>query len=140
MNRKLRHVVARMQAARFAPDLVAATIHHDQLTSADRDCVELFQEIQLGENLDGVRQDVEADAQLANGCRIARTRRSRCRARARTALWRGHRFRHQRSEFASRPSREDINGEPVSVLGEGGMKSDSALFVLPFSVLPSFRV
>ena len=37
-------------------------------------------------------------------------------------------------------SREDINGEPVSVLGEGGLKSYSALLVSPFSVLPSFRV
>jgi hypothetical protein len=37
-------------------------------------------------------------------------------------------------------SREDINAEPVSLLGESGMKSYSALVVSPFSVLPSFRV
>ena len=67
MNRELWHVVTCMQTARFAPDLVAVTIHHDQLTRADRGGVKLFEEIQFDENLDGVRQDGDADTQLANG-------------------------------------------------------------------------
>jgi hypothetical protein len=106
-----------MQTARFAPDLVAATIHHDQLARADRDCIERLQEIQLDQNPDGVRQNVDADAQLANGARLlvhdavdaARVKSQRgCQATDSTA-------NYQDAHRSTSP--RDINGKPVSLPG-----------------------
>jgi len=40
MHRELRHVVAGVDAARLAPDLLAEPVGVDQLVGADRDGVE----------------------------------------------------------------------------------------------------
>jgi hypothetical protein len=44
MDRKLRHVVAGMDAAHFAPDLMAVTVEIVQLVRTDRDGVELIEQ------------------------------------------------------------------------------------------------
>src|SRR5262249_28341359 len=67
MNRELRHVVTRIDAARFAPDFLTVTIEIVELVGADRDVVELRQETERGKLAHGMRQCVDADAKLANG-------------------------------------------------------------------------
>ena len=66
MDRELRHVVAGIEPARLAPDLLAEAVQVEQLVGADRDGVEPFQEAELLQLLDGVRQRVDADAELAD--------------------------------------------------------------------------
>ena len=66
MDRELRHVVAGVDAARLAPDLLAEAVGVDQLVGADRDGVEPLHQAELLQFLDGVRQRVDADAKLAD--------------------------------------------------------------------------
>ena len=66
MHRELRHVVARVDAARLAPDLLAEPVGVDQLVGADRDRVEPLHQAELLQLLDGMRQRVDADAELAD--------------------------------------------------------------------------
>ena len=66
MDGELRHVVAGVDAARLAPDLLAEAVGVDQLVGADRDRVEPLQQAELLQFLDGVRQRVDADAELAD--------------------------------------------------------------------------
>ena len=66
MDRELRHVVAGVEPARLAPDLLAEAVHVEQLVGADRHCVEALQEAEPRKLLDGMRQRVDADAELAH--------------------------------------------------------------------------
>ena len=70
MDRELRNVVAGVEAARLAPDLLAEAVGVEQLVGADRDRVEPLEQAELGQFLDGVRQRVDADAELADGVRL----------------------------------------------------------------------
>jgi len=65
MDGKLRHVVAGIEPARLAPDLLAEAVGVKQLIGADADRIEPFQEPERGKLLDRVRQRVDADAELA---------------------------------------------------------------------------
>ena len=47
MDRELRHVVAGVEAARLAPDLLAEAVGVDQLVGADADRVEPLQQAEL---------------------------------------------------------------------------------------------
>ena len=67
VDRELRHVVAGVEAARLAPDLLAEPVGVDQLEGADADGVEPVEQTELRQFLDGVRQRVDADAELADG-------------------------------------------------------------------------
>jgi hypothetical protein len=62
---ELRHLVAGVNPARLAPDLLAEAIGVDQLAGADRHLVEPRQQAELGQLGDGVGEHVDADAQLA---------------------------------------------------------------------------
>ena len=64
MDRELRIVEAGVHAAQFGPHLLAEPADVVQFLGADADGVELGQEIERGELLDGVRQNVDADADL----------------------------------------------------------------------------
>ena len=66
VNGELRHVEAGIDAARLAPDLLAEAVGVEQLVGADGDGVEPLQQAELLELLDGVRQRVDADAELAD--------------------------------------------------------------------------
>src|SRR5262249_13887283 len=66
VDRELRHLVAGVEAARLAPDLLAVTVGVDQLARADRHLVEARQQAELLELRDGMRQHVDADAKLAD--------------------------------------------------------------------------
>ena len=49
MDRELRHVVAGVEAARLAPDLLAEAVGVDQLVGADRDRVEPVQQAEVAQ-------------------------------------------------------------------------------------------
>ena len=66
MNRELRHVIAGIEAARLTPDLLTEPVGVDQLKGADADRVEAIQQPELLQLLDGMRQRVDADAELAD--------------------------------------------------------------------------
>src|SRR5262249_62076736 len=70
VDRELRHLVAGVEPARLAPDLLAEAIGVEQLVGADADGVEPLEQPQLGKLLDRVRQRVDADAQLAHRLRL----------------------------------------------------------------------
>ena len=70
MNGELRNVVAGVDAARFAPNLLAEAVGVKQLVGADRDRVEPLKQPKLGQFLDGMRQRVDADAEFADGVRL----------------------------------------------------------------------
>src|SRR5271155_4004264 len=65
MDGKLRYVVAGIEPARFAPDLLAEAVGVKQLIGAAAARIEPFQEPERGKLLDRVRQRVDADAELA---------------------------------------------------------------------------
>jgi hypothetical protein len=67
VNGKLRHVVARVQAALFVPDLLAVTGEVKQLKGADRGGIKPLEQAEAGEFPDRMRQRVDADAELADG-------------------------------------------------------------------------
>src|SRR4051812_30938355 len=66
MDRELRHVVAGIEPARLAPDLLPEAIGVEQLAGTDRDRVEPLQQPELLELLDGMRQRIDTDAKLAD--------------------------------------------------------------------------
>ena len=66
MDRELRKFKAGVGAARLAPDLLAAAVHVEQFVGADADLVEFRQQPQFGQLLDGMRQGIDADAELAH--------------------------------------------------------------------------
>ena len=66
MDGELRHVIAGIDAARLAPDLLTEAVGVDQLVGADRDGVEPLHQAELLQLLDGMRQRVDADAELAD--------------------------------------------------------------------------
>src|SRR5262252_2836577 len=66
VDRQLRHLVARLEPAWFAPDLLAETVGIDQLACAHTDGVEALEQAELAQLGNGVRQYVDADAQLAD--------------------------------------------------------------------------
>src|SRR5438874_5066461 len=70
MNRKLRDVVAGIDAAGLAPDFLTVAIEVVKHVSADRDIVELLQEAEAGEFADRMRQRIDADAELADRIRL----------------------------------------------------------------------
>src|SRR5258708_17435571 len=70
MNRKLRHIMAGVDAAGFAPDLLAMAIEIVKHIGTDRDVVELLQQAEAGKFTDRMRQRIDADAKLADGVRL----------------------------------------------------------------------
>src|ERR1044072_4020518 len=66
VDRELRYVEPCVRAAQLAPDLLPEPVHVEQLVGADRDRIEPLQQAQLLQLLDGVRQRVDADAELAD--------------------------------------------------------------------------
>src|SRR3954471_9051354 len=67
VDRKLRHVVAGIDSAGFAPDLLAVAVEVIELVGADCDVVELLQQAETCELTHCVRQRVDANAKLADG-------------------------------------------------------------------------
>ena len=67
MNRELRHVMAGIDAAGFAPDFLAMAIEIIEHVGADRDVVEPLQQAEAGELADRMRQRIDTDAELADG-------------------------------------------------------------------------
>src|ERR1043166_6807248 len=70
VNRELRHLVAGVEPARLAPDLLAEAVGVEQLVGADAHRVEPLEQAELRELLDGVRQRVDADAEFAHRLRL----------------------------------------------------------------------
>src|SRR5215472_5218410 len=70
VNRKLRHIISRVEPARLAPNLLAEAVGVEEFKSADRDRVEALQEPERGELLDGMRQRIDANAELADLLRL----------------------------------------------------------------------
>src|SRR5712691_7129599 len=66
MDGELRHVVARVGAARLAPDLLAEAVGVDQLVGPDRHRIETIEQAKRRQLLDRMRQRVDADPELAN--------------------------------------------------------------------------
>ena len=66
MDRKLRHVIAGVEPARFAPDLLTEAIGIEQLIGAYRDRIEPLQKSECAKLLDRMRQRIDADAKLAD--------------------------------------------------------------------------
>jgi hypothetical protein len=67
VDRELRHVVTGIDAAGFTPDFLTVAIKIVELIGADRDVVELLEQAEAGELAHGVRQRIDADAELADG-------------------------------------------------------------------------
>ena len=70
MNRELRHIVTGIDAARFAPDLLAMTIEIVKLVGTNCDIIELLQQAEAGEFADRMRQGIDANAEFADGFRL----------------------------------------------------------------------
>src|SRR5215216_7774335 len=70
MDGELRHVITRVGATRLTPDLLAEAVGVEQLVGADGDLVEPLQQAKLRQFLDGMRQRIDADAELADRLRL----------------------------------------------------------------------
>src|SRR5262249_39020253 len=70
MDGELRHLVAGVEAAQLAPDLLPEAIGVEQFVGADADRIEPLEQPELGELLDRVRKRVDADAELADALRL----------------------------------------------------------------------
>ena len=70
MDRELRNVVAGIEAARLAPDLLAEAIGIDELVGADRNRVEPVEQAEVGKLFDRMRERIDADAKLADRVRL----------------------------------------------------------------------
>src|SRR5258705_9489125 len=70
MNRELRHIMAGVDAARFAPDFLAMAIEIVKHVGSDRDVVEFLQQAEAGKSADRMRQRIDADAKLADAIRL----------------------------------------------------------------------
>src|SRR5439155_25274981 len=66
MDRELRHVIAGVETAGLAPDLLAEAVGVNELVGADRDRVKPLHQAKLLKFFNGVRQGVDADAELAD--------------------------------------------------------------------------
>src|SRR5215467_824390 len=66
VDRQLRYLVACLEPARFAPDLLAEAVGIDQLARAHTDGVEALEQAELAQLGNGVRQHIDADTQLAD--------------------------------------------------------------------------
>src|SRR5438876_9498647 len=66
MNRELRHVMAGIDAARFAPDFLAVAIEVVKHVGADRDIIEPLQQAEAGEFAELMRPRIDADAEFAD--------------------------------------------------------------------------
>src|SRR5438445_3358650 len=67
MDRELRHLVAGIEAALFVPDLLAVAGQVKQLEGADGRGIELVEQAKASEFADGMRERVDADAELTDG-------------------------------------------------------------------------
>ena len=65
VDRELRDVVPRVEAARLVPDLLALAVEVEELRGPQRDGVERVEEAQVAQRADRVRQRVDPDAELA---------------------------------------------------------------------------
>src|SRR5580700_10633081 len=70
MDRELRNVVAGIEAARLAPDLLAEAIGIDELVGADRNRVEPVEQAEVGKLFDRMRERIDANAKLADRIRL----------------------------------------------------------------------
>src|ERR1700720_2125859 len=70
MNRELRHVMSGIDAAGFAPDLLAVAIEIVKHVGADRDVIELLQQAEASKFANRMRQGIDADAEFADGVRL----------------------------------------------------------------------
>ena len=80
MDRELRKVEAGVRAALFAPHLLTKPADVVQFLGADARSVELRQQVERSELLDGVRQNVDADPDLPDLGRLFENNRIQCRA------------------------------------------------------------
>ena len=67
MDGELRKLVACVSTTQLAPDFLTEAVGVEEFVGADADHVEPAEQIELGQLLDGVRQGVDADAELADG-------------------------------------------------------------------------
>src|SRR5262249_35447444 len=70
MDGELRHLVAGIGATQLAPDLLPEAVGVEQLVGSDPHRVEAFEQPELAQFLDRMRQRVDADAELTNGVRL----------------------------------------------------------------------
>src|SRR5262249_22704633 len=70
MDGKLRIVITRIEAPRFAPEFLTEAVGVDQLSGANRDAIERLQETEFCQFLDRVWERVDADAELTNAARL----------------------------------------------------------------------
>src|SRR6185436_12790432 len=66
VNGELRHIIAGIEPARLAPDLLTEPVGVDQLVRADCDGVQPLHQHELLQFLDRMRQRVDTDAKLAD--------------------------------------------------------------------------
>ena len=111
MDRELRNVIAGVESARLAPDLLPEAVGVEQLVGADRDRVEAVEEAELGQFLDRVRQRVDADAELADRVRLLENL-------AIDAARVQHQRRHQTADACSRD--DDLHGRELPLSPHSG--------------------
>src|SRR5262245_10568859 len=70
MDTELRHVIARIQAAQFAPHHLPQPVGVNELAGADPGLVQRRQQSERREFLDRMRQQVDADAEFAQLLRL----------------------------------------------------------------------
>ena len=70
MDRELRDVIAGIEPARLAPYLLSETVGVEQFVGPDRHGVQPFEQAEFGQFLDGMRQCIDADAELPDGIRL----------------------------------------------------------------------
>ena len=69
VNGELRVVVAGLNTARFAPNLLTESVGIDQFKGTISDAIECLKEAELRELPDRMRQNIDADTQLTNAAR-----------------------------------------------------------------------
>src|SRR5579862_2786710 len=67
MDRELRDIVASVEPARLAPDLLPKAVGVEQLVSADRNRIKAFEQAEFGQFLDGMRQCIDTDTKFPDG-------------------------------------------------------------------------
>src|SRR6516225_4073117 len=67
---ELRIFIAGVRAARLAPDLLPEAVGVDELEGADGHRIKPLEQPKLRQLLDGMRERVDADAELADGLRL----------------------------------------------------------------------
>ena len=66
----MRDIVAGIEPARLAPNLLPETIGIEELVRPDRHGVQAIEQAEFGQFLDGVGEGVDANAELADGVRL----------------------------------------------------------------------